>query len=119
MFKRFGIEKADGSFLIALFVLAVGIAMAWMVWLLRRGERIADPLLRAWHVLGKRYAKHGLAREPHEPVQAWLDRIERARPEDRAKLRGLATRFSDLRYAPPKDKAATAALIRDLKRFRP
>ncbi len=118
MFKRFGINKMDSSTLIALFVIAVAIAMAWMVLLLRRGERVADPLLRAWHALSKRFAKHGLAREAHEPVHAWLDRITRARPENAAAMQALAERFSAMRYADV-SREKTAQLIRDIKRFRP
>ena len=119
MFKRFGIDKVDSSTLIALFVLAVGIAMAWMVLLLRRGERIADPLLRAWHQLSKRYSKHGLGRAPHEPVSAWVDRIAKARPADAVAMRGLASRFSDVRYARGETAASIKQLIRDIRRIRP
>ena len=45
------------------------LALAWMVWLLPRGDRERDPVLRAWHRAGCALRATGLGREPHEPAR--------------------------------------------------
>ena len=68
LLRPLGIDKLEPGTLIVLFALAAGLALLWMAWLSARGPREADPVLRAWHRLGRRYARLGLAREPHEPA---------------------------------------------------
>jgi transglutaminase-like putative cysteine protease len=94
----------------------IGLVAAW----LSRRERERDPLLAAWHALGKRYARQGLGRAPHEPAQLWAERIGAARPDAPASsaLQVLSRRFAAQRYAvdPGRDPGA---LIHDLRRHRP
>src|ERR1700730_5853831 len=66
LLRPFGLDDLGPAQLVAGFVVAALLALAWMAWLLARGERERDPLLRAWHRLGRRYARLGLARAPHE-----------------------------------------------------
>lgn len=110
-----GIERLDGQRLGLLFAAAAGLALLWMAWLSTRGVRERDPVLRAWHRLGGRYARLGLARAPDEPALAWAERVSQSRPELGAALRPLSQRFSDWRYAsgrgtPPDDRALARAL---------
>jgi hypothetical protein len=86
-----------------------------MAWLLARGERERDPLLRAWHRLARRYARLGLAREPHEPALAWAQRVHAHRPDPA--LIALSQRFAEARYAGTRTELAP--LLRDLRRHRP
>ena len=100
------------------------LALAWMLWLTARGERERDPLLRAWHALGARYARLGLGRAPHEPAGEWAR--ARGRAHARAStLPALSARFADWRYAhgdgrtqgrPDRERHD---LVRDLRRHRP
>ncbi len=113
-------ERTGSSGLILLFSLAAALALGAMLWLAARGERERDPVLRAWHRLGARYARLGLGREPHEPAQRWAERVASTRPAGAGELRTLSARFAKWRYAPGQDADAGAQrLIRDLRKHRP
>jgi len=114
LLKPLGLDDLGPAQLIAGFVTAALMALAWMAWLLARGERERDPLLRAWHRLGRRYARLGLAREPHETAQDWARRVHARRPDPA--LLALSQRFDDARYAGT--CTDLASLLRDLRRHR-
>ncbi|TDK26053.1 DUF3488 domain-containing protein [Luteimonas aestuarii] len=106
--------------LIGLFGATALLALAWMLWLSARGTRQRDPLLRAWRTLGKRYARIGLGREPHEPALRWVSRIAPALDADAARaLSTLTRRFVETRYAAGVGEAMpTRTLVRDLHKHR-
>ena len=116
LLKSFGMGDLDGRRLGLLFGFFTFAALAWMGWLLARGERERDPLLRAWHRMGKRYVRMGLGRLSHEPPLAWAERIARARPQSAETLLPLSRRFAAARYA---GAVGDAALLNDLRRHRP
>jgi len=116
LLQPFGIERLDGSRLGVLFALFALFTLAWMGWLLARGERERDPLLRAWHRLGRRYARLGLARDVYEPPQPWAERVATARSGGDAALVSLSRRFAAARYAV---LVGDARLLDDLRRHRP
>ncbi len=119
LLRPLGVDALGGPWLGALFSAAAVLALAWMLWLTARQAREHDPLLRAGRRLGRRYARLGLGREPHEPAGDWVRRVLAARPQDGA-LAGLSARFSDWRYAGAQgDRDARRALLRDLRRHRP
>lgn len=115
LFKPLGLDDIKPGQLLSGFVMAALAAVLWMAWLLARGERERDPLLRAWHRLGRRYARLGLAREPHEPALLWARRVHACRPDPA--LLALSQRFADARYAGT--CTDLASLLRDLRRHRP
>ncbi|AWH28287.1 MULTISPECIES: DUF3488 and transglutaminase-like domain-containing protein [unclassified Stenotrophomonas maltophilia group] len=115
MLQPLGLDDLGPGQLLAGFVTAALLALAWMAWLLARGERERDPLLRAWHHLGRRYARRGLGREPHEPPMVWAGRVHAQQPDPA--LLALSQRFADARYAGT--RTDLAALLRDLRRHRP
>ncbi|WP_164271072.1 DUF3488 and transglutaminase-like domain-containing protein [Stenotrophomonas sp. B1-1] len=115
MLQPLGLDDLGPGQLLAGFVTAALLALAWMAWLLARGERERDPLLRAWHRLGRRYARRGLGREPHEPPMVWAGRVHAQHPDPA--LLALSQRFADARYAGT--RTDLAALLRDLRRHRP
>ncbi|HIE1097819.1 transglutaminaseTgpA domain-containing protein [Stenotrophomonas maltophilia] len=115
LLKPFGLDELGPGQLVAGFVMAALMALAWMAWLLARGERERDPLLRAWHRLGRRYARLDLARAPHETAQQWALRVHARRPDPA--LLALSQRFADARYAGT--CTDLASLLRDLRRHRP
>ncbi|WP_330219117.1 DUF4129 domain-containing protein, partial [Xanthomonas citri] len=110
-----GIDRLDTSQLAAIFGVFAVSALAWMGWLLARGERERDPLLRAWHRLSHRYRKLGLAREPHEPASVWAQRVARSHPN--TPLLALSQRFAAARYAGA--DSDSAPLLKDLLQHRP
>lgn len=115
LLKPFGLDELGPAQLVAGFVVATLLALAWMAWLLARGERERDPLLRAWRALGRRYARRGLQRHPHETAQDWAQRVHAQRPDPA--LLALSQRFADARYAGT--CTDLASLLRDLRRHRP
>jgi transglutaminase-like putative cysteine protease len=114
LLRPFGIDALEPAQLVAIFIAFAGAALGWMAWLLARGERERDPLLRAWHRLGRRYARHGLAREPAETATDWAQRVHRQRPDPA--LIPLSQRFVQARYA---GAELDPSLVRDLHRHRP
>ena len=119
LLRPLGGQDLDGVRLGLLFALAACLAMGWMLWLTARQARERDPVLRAWHRLGTRYARLGLARAPHETAGGWTARVLAARPQAGA-LAALGARFSDWRYAgADAGEPAARALQRDLRLHRP
>ena len=116
LLQPFGIDRLEGRRLGVLFGIFALLTLAAMGWLLARGERERDPLLRAWHRMGTRYARLGLGREPHEPALDWAERVARVRPQSANMLVSLSRRFADSRYAA---STGDPALIDDLRRHRP
>ena len=116
LLQPFGIDHLEGGRLGLLFGFSALLVLAWMGWLLARGERERDPLLRAWRRMGARYARLGLAREAHEPALRWAERVAQERPQARATLMPLSQRFAEARYA---GHTGDAALVTDLRRHRP
>jgi transglutaminase-like putative cysteine protease len=119
LLRPLGLMDLDSGRLIALFTGIASLVVLWMAWLTARAERERDPVLRAWHELGTRYARLGLAREPHEPAADWTKRVGLARPGLEDALRVLSLRFSNWRYAGPQQGLEASALIRALHQHRP
>lgn len=120
LFESFGVARLEQGTLGLLFALAGGATLLGMAWLLARGQRQADPLLRQWHRLGRRYGRLGLQPEMSEPAPAWAQRVAMARgdhPDTNQALISLSQRFAQARYASV--HADVRALIRDLRRHRP
>jgi len=117
LLRPFGLGRLDSSQLVALFVCTALLALGWMAWLLARGERERDPLLRAWHRLGRRYARLGVPRDPHEPAGQWAARADRELADPGLVL--LSRRFAEARYAADVADSARRQLIKDLYQHRP
>ncbi|MGE8280801.1 MAG: transglutaminaseTgpA domain-containing protein [Stenotrophomonas sp.] len=115
LLRAFGVAKLSPSQLVALFATFAIATVGLMAWLLARGERQRDPLLRAWHRVGQRYARLGLAREPAETALNWAHRVELQLPD--CGLSALSQRFSDARYAG--GLTDDDSLLADLRRHRP
>ena len=119
LLKPLGLERFGAGALVALFATIAVLALAWMAWLIARGERQRDPLLRAWHALEGRYRKLGRGRAAHEPAVAWATRVAADNPRAGQHLAALAARFNRARYAPTDKRADLQALLRDLRAHRP
>lgn len=115
LLEPFGFERLNPSQLVGIFIVFALAALGWMAWLLARGERERDPLLRAWHRLGRRYARYGLSRASAEPAGEWARRVDRQRPDPA--LLSLSARFVQARYAGA--DVDLTSLLRDLRRHRP
>jgi transglutaminase-like putative cysteine protease len=123
LLQPLGVDDLDQSRLAQLFSVAAVLALGIMLWLAARQAREHDPLLRAWHRLGQRYARLGLGRAPHEPAGDWARRVLAERPQA-VDLAALSARFSDWRYAGDQDtrsdaRARVHQLVRDLRTHRP
>lgn len=118
LLRPLGLEHLGSRELILLFAALAALALAWMAWLISRGEHEKDPLLRAWRRLDRRYARSGRGRGMHEPAQAWAERVAADVPRAGEHLRTLSRRFSDARYAGT-DSLAIRKLLQDLAAHRP
>ena len=110
--------------LAGVFATIAGLALALTAWLVARRERERDIVLRAWRMVGRRYAHLGLGRRPDEPALAWAARVAAARPDGAPGLVALSGRFARWRYARrqgdvPVDASAARALADDLRAHRP
>ncbi len=117
LLRPLGLQHLEPAQLLAMFIALAALAMAAMVWLLARGERERDPLLRAWHRLGRRYARLGLGRATHEPALVWARRVAAAHPASAPDLLALSHRFVKARYA--RVHGGMRRLLDDLARHRP
>ena len=119
LFKPLGMDSLQPRDLVLLFTLLAGAALLWMRWLIARGERQRDPLLRAWHALDARYRTLGRGRQGHESAQAWALRVAADTPQRGEHLATLAQQFSDARYAKTLPPSALQTLLRALRHHRP
>ena len=120
MFGPLGFDRLDPMQLAVMFGVAASLALGLMVWLSLRAPREQDPVLRAWHRLGRRYERLGLGRAPHEPSTAWAERIAKTRGEKGRELLDLIARFTRTRYAAAvADESSARRLARDLRAHRP
>ena len=118
LLRPLGLGDIGSRGLILLFAAIASLALAWMAWLISRGEREKDPLLRAWRRLGARYARRGRGRGMHEPAAAWAGRVAADTPGAGEHLHALSRRFSDARYAGV-EPGELRRLLHDLRRHRP
>ena len=119
MFRPLGLEATPWK-LVALFAAMAALALALTAWLVARRERERDAVLRAWRLVGRRYARIGLERGQDEPALAWAARVAAARPDGAPALVALSRRFALWRYARRQGDASVAhALARDLRAHRP
>ncbi|GGD39513.1 transglutaminaseTgpA domain-containing protein [Pseudoxanthomonas indica] len=117
MLQDWGLRELDTRRLAVMFAVVTTLVLAGMGWLLARGEREPDPLLRAWHRLGRRYTRLGLAPLAHEPALTWAQRVASTRGKEAGDLVSLSQRFADSRYAAA--HSDMSVLLRDLRRHRP
>lgn len=120
MFRPLGLDRISPSQLAALFGVAALAGLGVMLAFSLRVPRENDPVLRAWHALGRRYSRNGLTRDPAEPPTTWAERISKARLRERPELLDLVARFTRWRYAGDiADSQSARRLARDLRRHRP
>ena len=120
LLRPLGLGDLPPARLVLLFIAVATLALGWMLWLTAHAGRERDPVLRAWHRLGRRYARIGLGRAPAEPAAAWAERVAAARPDAAQGLQRLIWRFNNWRYAGQQEpRHVVAALKRDLNRHRP
>ncbi len=127
LLRPLGVKQLQPRQMIVLFAATACLALVWMTWLSLRGERERDPVLRAWHRLGRRYAPLGLAREPYEPADRWAARVAAERPDLGPALQELSHRFTEWRYAcgtgaparKARRKPGERELVRALRSHRP
>ena len=117
LLRPLGLQHLEPAQLLAMFAALAALALAGMIWLLARGERERDPLLRAWHRLGRRYARLGLGRATHEPALSWARRVAAAHQASGPALLALSHRFAEARYAG--SHGGMRRLLDDLARHRP
>ena len=114
---RLGFDERDGRWF---GVLLAGGGIAWaalIAWSQR--QRLApvrvDPAARAWLRLGRRLARVGLARRPHEGPLDYAERVAAARPALAKPMRRLAREYARLRYGGGANPAALRSFERSVR----
>jgi transglutaminase-like putative cysteine protease len=119
MLSPLGLDRVRPGQLIAIFAVAAALALGLMIAFSLRGPREADPVLRAWHRLARRYAARGLGPAPHEPATTWAERIHKQLRGSVPELVDLAARFTRSRYArPTTDDASVRELAKRIRAHR-
>lgn len=102
LLERLGIDDPDwrqlGIGLLIAFIAFFAALSAYLAIRYRPPPR--DPLVATYERLCKRFAKHSLARAPHEGPNDYLLRLARARPALAAQLDEIRVLYSSLRYGP-------------------
>jgi transglutaminase-like putative cysteine protease len=102
LLQAFGIEDPDWRQLgvgLAIALVAFFIALALYLAIRYRPPR-QDPLVAMYERLGRRFAKRGLARAPHEGPDDYLSRLAQARPDLAVQLAEIRRLYVSLRYGP-------------------
>ncbi|WP_018867049.1 MULTISPECIES: DUF3488 and transglutaminase-like domain-containing protein [unclassified Thioalkalivibrio] len=122
LFARLGLDPRDWrSVLMALGVGFGSLALIAIIWVwLRRPRQRRSPADRLLQRLSERTARHdrSLARQAHEPVDAWTRRVGRARPDLAQPLTTFARVYNRQRFAPltPEQRKDQLDHLRDLLR---
>jgi transglutaminase-like putative cysteine protease len=125
LLERFGVDATDWRQLSLLFsVLSGAMMLGLLAWALHV-RQTTDPVQTAWQRLSRKLAPLGLARQPWEGPQDYLQRIQATLPPDdneRAEtIAAIANLYIRLRYAADSDTPTPAALaqrktwLRELK----
>lgn len=118
--QPFGVPDASWRDLgLALLLVFSVLSAIWLALALRVAPRRQEPLLRLWHLLGRRLAAVGVPRRHNEGPEDWLGRATRLLPHDSARLDELRARFIGLRYIgnelPPDEVAELRRLVRSYR----
>ncbi len=111
---RLGMESVTWQKMAMNMMAAVGTLVALFALFMLRHllARQPDRVQAAWLKLCRKLAKAGLPRAAHEGAQDYAARIAAARPELADAIRGLATRYSALRYGADQNEQAQREFIR-------
>jgi transglutaminase-like putative cysteine protease len=88
------------------------------LWLLRRGDRVRDPVVRSYARFCARLARAGLARETGEAPRTFAGRVAQARPDLAEPVARITSLYESLRYGPRPTEAAARELKRLVRTFR-
>ena len=123
--ERAGMKAPGWQDMVIAMTLGVGlIALAILAWM-QKAVRERDPVQREWLRLGRRLARRGLARAPHEGpldyglrVDAQLRRANSDGPRP-ARLIVVSEYYARLRYGRKPDKVSVAEFVRLARSFNP
>jgi protein-glutamine gamma-glutamyltransferase len=89
-------------------IIGLVVAVAMMLWSLRRTVAQTDAVQAAYLLLCQRLARLGVVRGAAEPASRYAERIGHARPALAGEIRALTEQYEQLRYGGP----ATTAQVR-------
>lgn len=120
LLHNFGVERANWNQLAVAFGVGAGAVMLLgLLWALRRGRDMRDPLDKAYSQLCERLAKAGVARAANEGPVAYLRRVCQHLPQAAAALESLFGDYVRLRYAQREaDAAGSREFARAVREFK-
>lgn len=106
LLRQLGFRSPDVALLGWAFVTVLLFWMGWIAWQVGRGPARPprpDRLARAYARLCRKLAHVGVPRSAHQGPLAYADIVGERRPDLAQGVRGLLTRYAELRYGPPSD----------------
>jgi transglutaminase-like putative cysteine protease len=121
LLARLNVPNPDPEKLVLVLAGALGLALAWLTWQVRRelGQRPRDALARGYDRLCARLGALGLPRHPNEGAEAYALRVGAARPDLAAETAALCRRYNELRYGRPGAAQDIPGFIAAVRAFRP
>ncbi|HKB46651.1 MAG TPA: transglutaminase domain-containing protein, partial [Ktedonobacterales bacterium] len=112
---RLGIRSPDVRYLGYAFMLALTVWLAFITWHIGRSVHAPprDALARAYTRLCAKLAAAGAPRASHQGPLSFASAVNARRPDLSASVKGLLTRYAELRYGP----AAADSRARDIEEF--
>jgi transglutaminase-like putative cysteine protease len=109
LLSRLGIQSPDLVMVGWFFTGALLTWLAWIAWQVGRSPLRARPdrLARAYARLCRKLARVGLPRSDHQGPLAYADAVSEKRPDLAGTVRGLLTRYAELRYGAARAESRT------------
>ncbi len=100
LLARLHVPQPDAQKLVLVLAAALGLALLWLTWQVRREMRIAPrgPVERAYARLCAKLAARGLPRAAHEAAESYATRVASLRPDLAPTVLALCRRYNELRY---------------------
>jgi hypothetical protein len=119
LLRKLGIDSPEWRHLGWAFAAALLLWIGWVSLSLRRSvaRRKPDRLGRAWLRATRRLARVAPPRAAHEGPMDYARRVGASRPELRASVEALATRYARLRFGSPAGNSEIAEFEREVRRL--
>jgi transglutaminase-like putative cysteine protease len=121
LLARLHVPNPDAEKLVIVLAAALGLALAWLTWQVRRELKLRprDALARAYDRFCGRLGALGLPRNAYEGAEAYALRVGASRPDLAARVATLCRRYNELRYGPSSAPADVLGFVAAVRAFRP
>jgi protein-glutamine gamma-glutamyltransferase len=118
LFERLGLGVLGSWQYWLVVIVGLVVAIAVMLWSLRRTVVQTDAVQQAYLLLCQRLAQLGVVRGAAEPASRYAERIGHARPALAAEIRAISEEYEQLRYGGTPSPAQVRAFRQRVQQFR-